>query len=80
MLEYRTGGLDLFTYLQVGLKATPAKEDFLSKVGAGLHDDDRETVVYEDLAELVRVQRSVLRAIARPLVDLDIDRSAADND
>ena len=64
----------------VGLKATPAKEDFLAKVGAGLHDDDRETVVYEDLAALVRVQRSVLRAIARPLVDLDIDRSAADND
>lgn len=63
----------------MSLNATPSKADFLSKVGVGLEEADRELVVYEDLAELVRVQRCVLRLIAAPLVDLDIDRSADDN-
>ena len=34
--------------------------------------------LYEDLAELVLAQQAVLAAIARALIDLDLDRRAAD--
>ena len=33
---------------------------------------------FEDLAQVVAAQRAVLRAMAKPLLALDLDRSAAD--
>ena len=37
---------------------------------------DGYATLYEDLAELVEAQTAVIRAMAAPLVDLDLDRSA----
>ena len=59
---------------QVAFNAAPSKGDILDnlRVGFGLPS------LYDDLTELVLAQQAVLAAIAKALVDLDLDRSAAD--
>ena len=65
--------------MKVALGAVPSREEFLEKIlgshvqsfaGAaeGMHQ------LYEDIGELVVVQRRVLRAMAKPLLDLDLER------
>ena len=63
--------------MKVALSAVPKKDEFLDKLRGS---DGELHVLREDLAELVAAQKRVLRAIAKPLVDLDLDRSCRNLD
>ena len=65
--------------MKVAFNAAPSKEDILKNLEGrelGAAADASHTVLFEDLAEVALVQRRVLKAMARPLVELDLDRGA----
>ena len=58
---------------RAGLSAMPKREDFLQRLSPNVSDDDRERVVYEEMAELVEIQNRVGAACSRLFVELDLE-------
>ena len=67
--------------MKVALSAVPSRDDFVRRLCAeaarGRSDAEATQMLYDDLRELVQLQRRVLKAVAAPLVALGLDPSAA---
>ena len=61
--------------MKVAFNAAPSRESVLGNLSRG-RGGDGHAVLYQDLAELSEAQRRVLRAIAKPLVELGLEKAA----
>ena len=62
--------------MKVAFNAAPDKRTVLDSLQGGAKCDDDDKGLYEDLEAVAAAQRAVLSAMAKPLVDLDLDRGA----
>ena len=60
---------------RAGLSAMPARADFLVRLAPNVPEDERERVVYEEMAELVEVQNRISAACSALFIELDLEDS-----